>query len=60
METEERMLGRTAYQAYSEASGGKSLVSGAALPQWDDVPAMIQTAWIAAAQAVKATLAGDV
>jgi hypothetical protein len=45
-------LGRVAYEGYFRASDGKSLVSGAALPTWDDSRAEIQQAWRAGAVAV--------
>lgn len=43
---------RIAYEAYARSTGGKSLVSGDALPAWDDLPQAIRWAWDAAAQAV--------
>lgn len=45
-------LGKVAYEAYCESSGGKSLVSGATLPTWEDLKPEIRAAWDAAAQAV--------
>jgi hypothetical protein len=45
-------LGRVAYDGYLSASGGKSLVSGAPLPSFEEQPAEIKAAWIAAANAV--------
>ncbi len=44
--------GRTAYESYCASSQGVSLVSGAKLPDWVDLPAQIKVAWIAAAQGV--------
>jgi hypothetical protein len=41
-------VGRAAYEAYREKAGGHSLVSGAALPDWDALPELIQDAWDAA------------
>jgi hypothetical protein len=43
---------KLAYNAYCEAAGWKSLVSGAPLPQWEDLKPEIQLAWGAAACAV--------
>jgi hypothetical protein len=45
-------FGRIAYEAYGEMSGGRSLVSGAELPGWPDLPESIQVAWTSAARAV--------
>ena len=47
-----RPLGQIAYEAYCEATGWKSLVSGADLPQWDALKQEIKDAWGQAAQAV--------
>jgi hypothetical protein len=44
--------GKIAYEAYFEHSDGKSLVSGASLPAWDDQAEEIRQAWEAAANAV--------
>ena len=44
--------GCTAYEAYCEASGGKSLVTAQTLPEWDDLPPAIRAAWREAARAV--------
>lgn len=44
--------GRCAYEAYSVSAGGKSLVTGDPLPAWDELPAPVRAAWIAAALAV--------
>ena len=44
--------GRIAYEAYSEASGGQSLVTAQTLPEWDDLPPAIRAAWREAARAV--------
>jgi hypothetical protein len=41
--------GRANYDGYCESSGGKSLVSGADLPGWDDLKDEIRVAWIHAA-----------
>lgn len=50
-------LGKVAYEAYCENSGGKSLISGAPLPVWADLKPEIQSAWKAAADAVAKQLA---
>ena len=47
-------LGQIAYEGYCASSGGKSLISGAALPTWGDLKPEIRTAWEAAAAAVVA------
>lgn len=44
--------GEIAYNAYCNASGWKSLASGADLPQFADTTPEIQAAWESAAQAV--------
>ena len=47
-------LGRLAYDAYCEASGRRSLVSGAPLPTWAAIARPeIREAWRAAADAVR-------
>lgn len=45
-------LAKRAYQSYCEQAGGVSMVSGQALPAWDDVSVQIQACWIASASAV--------
>lgn len=45
--------GEIAYEAYRDASDGKSLVSGAPIPAWEDVDPRIQAAWEASAKAVR-------
>lgn len=45
-------LGKIAYEAYCQSSGGRSLVSGDDLPPYDGLPAPIQAAWTMAATAV--------
>ncbi len=45
-------FGKLAYEAYCAKTGGKSLVSGAPLPTWDQQAEAIQDAWHAAAVAV--------
>jgi hypothetical protein len=46
-------LGETAYSGYFVACGGKSLISGAELPSWDEQAPEIRTAWESAADAVR-------
>lgn len=41
-----------AYEAYRAHTGGKSLVSGAPIPQWSVLPLPIRDAWLAASDAV--------
>lgn len=43
--------GQEAYEAYRFVAGGKSLVTGATLPAYEQLPATIQLAWDGAAQA---------
>lgn len=45
-------LGQVAYEAYCVAAGGKSLATGAPLPQWGVLSEAIRVAWRAAADAV--------
>jgi hypothetical protein len=47
--------GRIAYEAYAEFTGGRSLVTGADLPTWPDLPEAIRLAWTAAAAKVLAS-----
>ena len=49
--TESEASGRTAYEAYRNHTGGKSLATGDPIPQWDQLPITIQEAWEAAAAA---------
>ena len=49
-------LGKIAYDAYFNHSGGKSLISGAPLPTWEDQAPEIEAAWQAAATAVAETV----
>jgi hypothetical protein len=46
-----------AFMAYRENAGRKSLVTGADLPRWEDLPPEIQQAWLASAAAV---LSGEI
>lgn len=48
--------GKIAYGAYCNATGGRSLISGAELPTWDKLDARIQNAWVEAALAVQLTV----
>lgn len=47
-----RSPGQVSYEAYCADADGKSLVSGAALPAWADLPDEIRHAWEAAGRAV--------
>ncbi len=44
--------GRLAYETYRRKSSGKSLVSGAELPEWERLNEPIRDAWDAAGRAV--------
>lgn len=44
--------GRCAYDAYCRASGGKSLVTGAELPEFRELSEQIRAAWVSVANAV--------
>lgn len=37
--------GQVAYEAYCGSNGWKSYVTGASLPQWEDVKEEIRNAW---------------
>ena len=43
--------GRAAYEAYRVAVGGKSVVSGAPLPEWEGLDDLTRTGWLAAGNA---------
>lgn len=43
--SEASSLGQVAYEAYLEASGGRSLVSGTQLPTWERQAEVIRKAW---------------
>jgi len=45
---------KVAYEAYRTDSGGKSLISDAQLPQYEQLSPEIKRAWAAAAEAVMA------
>lgn len=44
--------GQIGYEEYSRHTGGKSLATGAPLPEWDDLPDNIKYAWEASAHAI--------
>jgi hypothetical protein len=46
------LLGRAAYTAYCQTTGGRSAVTGDVLPAWEDQSPIIREAWRAAADAV--------
>lgn len=48
----ETELAHAAYEAYCESVGGKSPVTGDALPSYDLLALQVKTGWIAAARAV--------
>lgn len=47
-----KSMGHVAYDAYCAHTGGKSLVTGDKLPDWNDLKQEIRDAWQAAANAV--------
>lgn len=47
-----KSLGQTAYEAYCEKTGWKSLATGVDLPQWGELKIEIKEAWEASASAV--------
>ena len=49
---DDKSLGQLAYETYSKEAGGKSLATGAPLPEWDDVKPDIKRAWEATGKAV--------
>ena len=57
--SEVRPLGQVAYEGYRQRCDGRSLVSGEALPAWDDLPPVIAEAWEAAAEAVVSAGRGE-
>jgi len=46
------LLGRVAYEAYLQMTGGRSLILGDKLPNWEDQRPDIREAWRAVADAV--------
>jgi hypothetical protein len=53
-------FGKLAYDAYRQFSDGKSLISGAPIPEWDGMPVLIRAAWCAAADAVEDALRAEI
>ena len=53
---DEKPLGQIAYEAYCAKTGGRSLVSGAALPGWYALSISIREAWMVAGHAVAAAV----
>lgn len=51
--SDEPSVGQVAYEAYCRHTGWKSLVSGAPLPPWAELPLGIQLAWMEAAGAAR-------
>lgn len=49
-------LGKVAYEAYCERTGGRSAVTGERLPEWEQVQPVVQDAWDAAGRAVASTV----
>lgn len=47
----QKTTGEAAYEGYRKVSGGKSIVTGAAIPEWDGLDDRIKTCWQAAADA---------
>lgn len=45
-------LGRIAYEAYRDSTGGVSLVNGDQLPQWEDLTDGVKSGWKCAGLAV--------
>lgn len=54
-----RSLGHVAYDAYRDATGGKSAISGATLPHFSNTNEKVQAGWHAAAYAVRSHVMGD-
>lgn len=50
--------GKVAYEGYCESSNGISLVSGATLPTWENLPEAIRVAWNLAAVRVADAVLG--
>lgn len=53
-------FGQIAYEAYCNKTSGKSLVTGATLPEWDKLNEGIQEAWNAAGRAVLSSSQADI
>ena len=45
-------IAKIAYEAYCETTEWKSAISGTILPPFENTPKLVQTPWIAAAEAV--------
>ena len=45
-------LGKELYEAYFYAAGGKSVITGALLPEWDALPQKVRDCWEATASCV--------
>jgi len=58
----EKTLGQIGYEAYRGFTGGKSLVSGQPIPEFEKLSTPIQEAWEKAGQAVAAAVgrAGEI
>lgn len=54
----EHRRGHLAYDAYRDAVGGVSAVTGADLPEFDDTNDQVKAGWIAAAKAVAMDVGG--
>lgn len=48
---DKKHFGQIAYEGYCQHTDWKSLVSGAPLPPWDNLPDAIKAAWQTAANA---------
>jgi hypothetical protein len=46
-----KSFGQVAYEAYRASTDGKSLATGAPIPEWDGLRVEIQSAWEKAADA---------
>lgn len=53
MTQKEYELGKVAYDAYCETTGGKSAITGLVLPEFKVTSELIQQAWVAAAKAAR-------
>lgn len=52
-----RSYGQIAYEVYRAHTGGVSLATGAPIPQWEQLPTPIQSAWEAAGLTVREEVA---
>jgi hypothetical protein len=55
-----RQLARAAYEGYRAHTGGKSLATGAPIPEWLDLPDAIQDAWVASIVAVRDAISREI